>query len=272
MRQWVGLLALLLVGCSSPGLEQRPGYVADGRHPAPGARPRIKAVVIHYTAEDYPTSLATLRGSEVSVHYLLPAHPAWRNPTIVQLVPEAQLAWHAGPSFWRGASRLNDTSIGIELVNPGYTRTLSGLRWAAFPPEQIAALQALLRDIVQRYGIPPENIVGHSDIAPQRKQDPGPRFPWVALARAGLGAWPDAGQVRARLGDRPARSPVQPAALLAVLARYGYEVPPDMTVEQQRRVIAAFQMHFRPADTRGLADAETLAIAEALVAQYGAAL
>lgn len=269
MRGLVFLVALLLAGCHATGPEQRDGYRVDHRYAAPGARPRIKVLVIHYTAEDFSSSLSTLTAQEVSAHYLIPQRPV--NNTIWQLVPESELAWHAGPSFWRGATRLNDTSVGIELVNSGYRRTLTGLRWAPFSPEQISTLKALLKDVAQRYHIKPENIVGHSDIAPQRKQDPGPCFPWRQLAQAGLGAWPDARQVRQRLTGREPDQPVEADTLLTLLRRYGYAVTPEMTPRERQNVIAAFQMHFRPADYRGRADAETEAIAQALLDKYGAA-
>ncbi|MDI6633335.1 N-acetylmuramoyl-L-alanine amidase [Pantoea dispersa] len=265
-------MALLLSACQST-LEARNGYWVDSAHPAQGARPRIKVVVIHYTAEDFPSSLATLTDRNVSAHYLIPQQPPQKNGTgvIWQLVPENQLAWHAGPSFWRGATRINDTSIGIEIVNAGYRRTLTGRQWQPFTAAQINALTALVRDISQRYGISPENIVGHSDIAPQRKQDPGPLFPWQQLARQGLGAWPDAATVQRYLTNQPPDAPVEYAALLTALQRYGYDVAAAPTPQMQRKLIAAFQMHFRPRDYRGEADAETLAIARALLAKYGAA-
>jgi len=266
------LAALLLVGCQS-GVESRAGYWADLRHPAQGARPRVKVIVIHYTAEDFPSSLATLTDQQVSAHYLIPRQPPQRGGkgVVWQLVPEQQLAWHAGPSFWRGASRINDTSIGIELVNRGYRRTLTGREWQPFTAAQITTLEALLRDICQRYAIPPENIVGHSDIAPQRKQDPGPLFPWQQLAQRGLGAWPDARRVAFHLAGQDPQAAVPVELIVERLQRYGYPVDNAMEARQQQRVIAAFQMHFRPADYRGNADAETAAIAAALLEKYGAA-
>ncbi len=265
------VLVLFLTACSPSGLERHQGYVVDTRHSAIGVRPRVKVVVLHYTAEDFPSSLATLTSHDVSAHYLIPAHPPVNagEPVIWQLVPESELAWHAGPSFWRGATRLNDTSIGIELVNSGYQRTEHGRIWAPFTRQQLTVLPPLLRDIMRRYGIRPQNIVGHSDIAPQRKQDPGPLFPWQSLAKQGIGAWPDAPRVRYWLNGRDAHAVVPASTVLNALADYGYEVRPDMTPAQQQKVIAAFQMHFRPTDYRGLPDAETAAIAQALVEKYG---
>ncbi|WP_271459987.1 N-acetylmuramoyl-L-alanine amidase [Pantoea leporis] len=265
-------VALLLSACQS-SIEARHGYWVDTAHPAQGARPRIKVVVIHYTAEDFSNSLATLTDREVSAHYLIPQNPPQKKGkgVVWQLVPESKLAWHAGPSFWRGATRINDTSVGIEIVNSGYRRTLTGLQWQPFTPQQISALMALVKDITQRYGIAPENVVGHSDIAPQRKQDPGPLFPWQQLAEHGLGAWPEQATVQRYLNGRAADEGVDQAELLDALQRYGYDVAAATTPQMQRKLIAAFQMHFRPRDYRGIADAETLAIARALSAKYGAA-
>lgn len=271
MKAYLALiLTLLLAGCTS-GLEQRQGYSVDTRLAAQGARPRVKAIVIHYTAEDFSSSLSTLTDKEVSVHYLIPAQPPLHRgtPLIWQLVPEHELAWHAGPSYWRGATRLNDTSVGIELVNPGYRLTAQGRQFYSFAPAQIAALLPLLRDLISRYHIQPQNIVGHSDIAPQRKQDPGPRFPWAQLAAQGIGAWPDPQRVEELLQGHDRLQPVAQDRLLGLLARYGYEVNAAVTPAQQQKLIAGFQMHFRPASYSGRADAETWAIAQALVEKYG---
>ncbi len=138
-----------------------------------------------------------------------------------------------------------------------------------FAPAQIAALVPLAKDIITRYNIRPENVVAHSDIAPQRKDDPGPLFPWQALAAQGIGAWPDPARVAFYLNGRSPHQPVETASLLDLLARYGYEVKPEMTSAQQKRVIEAFQMHFRPGLWNGVADAESQAIAEALLEKYG---
>ncbi|KGT94154.1 N-acetylmuramoyl-L-alanine amidase amid [Erwinia typographi] len=263
--------ALLLSACGSSGFESHKGYTVDTRHSAYGARPRVKVLVIHYTAEDFPTSLATLTSREVSVHYLIPAAPEQKQhqPVVLRLVPESELAWHAGPSFWRGASRLNDTSVGIELENQGYRNAPGGRSWSPFPPPQMAALMPLARDIVQRYHILPQDVVGHSDIAPQRKLDPGPLFPWQWLAKQGIGAWPDASRVSFYLAGRAPQQPVEQGRLLTLLSLYGYQASPEMPQEEQQKVIAAFQMHFRPSDYRGLPDAESESIVRALLEKYG---
>ena len=269
---WLVAAALLLAGCAGEkGIVEKEGYQLDTRRQAQAAYPRIKVLVILYTADDFDSSLATLTDKQVSSHYLVPAVPPRYNgkPRIWQLVPEQELAWHAGISAWRGATRLNDTSIGIELENRGWQKSAGVKYFAPFEPAQIQALIPLAKDIIARYHIKPENVVAHADIAPQRKDDPGPLFPWQQLAQQGIGAWPDAQRVNFYLAGRAPHTPVDTASLLELLARYGYDVKPDMTPREQRRVIMAFQMHFRPTLYNGEADAETQAIAEALLEKYG---
>lgn len=273
MRRFILLLlALMLAGCASEkGIIDRDGYQLDTRHQAQAAYPRIKVLVVHYTAGDFDTSLATLTDRQVSAHYLVPARPPVHDgkPRIWQLVPEQQLAWHAGSSFWRGATRINDTSIGIELENRGWQNVAGAKQFAPFEQQQIRALIPLMKSIISSYNILPQNVVAHADIAPQRKDDPGPLFPWRELAEQGIGAWPDPQRVAFYLNGRPPYQPVETASLLDLLARYGYDVKPGMTAGQQKRVIMAFQMHFRPTSWSGAADAETQAIAEALLEKYG---
>ena len=272
MRALLIILAALLAGCAGEkGIVDRGDYQVDLRRPAQAAYPRIKVLVIHYTADDFDSSLATLTDRNVSAHYLVPDNPPVRNgkPVIWQLVPEQELAWHAGISYWRGTNRINDTSIGIELENRGWRRQGGQKQFAPFNPAQIAVLAKLARDIINSYNILPVNVVAHSDIAPQRKDDPGPLFPWAELAKQGIGAWPDPARVNFWLMGQSPYQPVDSSELLALLAQYGYEVTPEMTPAQQKRVIEAFQMHFRPARYDGVADAETQAIAQALLEKYG---
>ncbi|KAG8153098.1 N-acetylmuramoyl-L-alanine amidase [Burkholderia catarinensis] len=260
----------LLAACTSSPLVERGTYYADASLHARGADSRIRFLVMHYTESDEAKSLRTLTGDSVSVHYVVPPQPRTEHgmPVVYQLVPEAERAWHAGVSEWQGTTELNAASIGIENVNRGpldpQHRT-----WQPYPPEQGDALTRLSKDIVARYGIAPTRVVGHSDIAPQRKIDPGPLFPWHALAQAGVGAWPDDAAVAARLGSRDPHAPADVRELQIKLARYGYEVPTDGVLDARtRRVFAAFQMHFRPSDYAGDPDAETDAIAQALLDKY----
>ncbi|WGS43669.1 N-acetylmuramoyl-L-alanine amidase [Burkholderia sp. JSH-S8] len=261
----------LLAACTSPTLVGRGAYYADTSRHAQGADSRIRFLVMHYTESDEAQSLRTLTGDAVSAHYVVPERPRVERgmPVVYQLVPEAQRAWHAGVSAWQGTTELNAASIGIENVNSGPADTPQGRTWQPYPPEQVDALVRLSKDIVARYGIAPTRVVGHSDIAPQRKIDPGPRFPWRALAQAGVGAWPDDATVAARLAGRDPHAAVEVRALQLKLARYGYDVATDGALDARtRRVIAAFQMHFRPSDCAGEPDAETDAIAQALLDKY----
>lgn len=222
---WLVGLALLLTGCASEkGIIDKDGYQLDSRHRAQAAYPRIKVLVIHYTAENFDVSLATLTGRNVSSHYLIPAIPPLYGgkPRIWQLVPEQDQAWHAGVSFWRGATRLNDTSIGIELENRGWRMSGGVKSFAPFESAQIQALIPLAKDIIARYDIKPQNVVAHADIAPQRKDDPVSRRSVKMIpVRASRGAswrrrvlapgltpsvwrfiWPDARRIRQSIPQR----------------------------------------------------------------------
>ncbi|SDK93287.1 N-acetylmuramoyl-L-alanine amidase [Pseudomonas indica] len=237
----------VLAGCG--------GLRIDTSHTSQGQDSRVQFVILHYTSSDLPRSLATLTHGEVSSHYLISAKP----PTIYRLVDENRRAWHAGESEWRGRTWLNASSIGIELISPGYSETADGQRlWYPYPDEQIDALILLLKDIVRRHGVPPGNIIGHSDIAPLRKVDPGPLFPWKRLADAGLIVWPDAREV-IRWQTRFARGGLPDVAWFQQqLEQQGYRVPRHGELDEAtRRVIAAFQMKYRPSRFDGEPDAET---------------
>jgi N-acetylmuramoyl-L-alanine amidase len=264
-------LMLALAACASSTMVDRGAYVADTHYHAQSADSRIRFLVMHYTEIDEAESIKVLTTEAVSAHYLVPADPPLQNgkPVVWQLVPESQRAWHAGVSEWQGTTELNAASIGIENVNAGPRDTPQGRVWAPWPPAQVDAIIRLAKDIVTRYGIPPTRVVAHSDIAPQRKTDPGPLFPWKQLYDAGVGAWPDDATVKADLAGRAPDSPVDVRGLQMKLARYGYDVATDGVLDERtRRVIAAFQMHFRPRDYSGTPDAETDAIAEALLDKY----
>jgi N-acetylmuramoyl-L-alanine amidase len=260
----------LLAACSSSEIN-RGAYIADTRYHAPSADSRVRFLVMHYTQGNEARSLAVLTGDDVSVHYVVPDNPPIENgePVVYQLVPESERAWHAGQSEWQGTTELNAASIGIENVNVGPIDTPRGRTWQPYPPAQVDALVKLAKDIVTRYKIPPTRVVGHSDIAPQRKTDPGPAFPWRTLYDNGIGAWPDDATVAQRLAGRDPKSLVDVAALQHKLQRYGYDVATDGVLDDKsRRVIAAFQMHFRPVDYAGNPDAQTDAIAAALLDKY----
>ncbi|MPW19849.1 N-acetylmuramoyl-L-alanine amidase [Paraburkholderia sp. CNPSo 3157] len=264
-------LAVLLTAACTTNIVERGTYYADTSRHAQYADTRIRFLVMHYTEIDEAQSLDVLTNEQVSAHYVVPDHPREKSgePIVWQLVPESQRAWHAGLSYWQGTTELNAASIGIENVNVGPIDTPQGRTWQPYPPGQVDAMIRLAKDIVTRYGIPPTRVVGHSDIAPQRKIDPGPLFPWKQLYDAGVGAWPDDATVAKELAGRDPHASADVRALQQKLARYGYEVATDGVLDDKtRRVFAAFQMHFRPADYSGDPDAQTDAIAQALLDKY----
>lgn len=246
---------VLLSACVSSGV--------DKRYQAKGQDSRVKYIVIHYTWEDMPNSLRMLTEGEVSAHYLI----SDENPArVFQLVDEEQRAWHAGNSQWKSDSQLNVSSIGIEIVNLGSRQSGQAVPtdrrgWQAFTRSQIERLIILLKNIQARHGIPIENILGHSDIAPQRKVDPGPLFPWQWLAQEGVGRWYDEGRVAALMQQY--RQTRLPSALEVQkqLHQIGYAI--ELTGEmdkQSKNVLRAFQMHYRPSRYDGVLDVETAAI------------
>jgi N-acetylmuramoyl-L-alanine amidase len=185
---------------------------------------------------------------------------------VYRLVPEDRNAWHAGDSSWYGHTSVNNASIGIEIVNAGRTEGPDGMpQWQDYSEAQIRAVIQLVGDIARRHGVLPENIVGHSDVAPQRKIDPGPLFPWKRLARAGLGRWYDETAEQGYLQLYVQQGPPDAAWFQAQLERVGYAVPHSTAFDAETtRVIEAFQMHYRPARYDGTPDAETAAILQAL--------
>jgi N-acetylmuramoyl-L-alanine amidase len=207
----------------------------------------VDVLVLHYTELPLEESLDVLRDDKrehrVSSHYVLA-----EDGTAYRLVSEDRVAWHAGRSHWRGREALNGTSIGVEIVN------LHGDRHD-YPEVQVAALVELCRGIIGRHrAIVPRNVVGHSDIAPRRKVDPGLRFPWAKLAAAGVGLWP-----------RAATTPIE-GDIQAALQRFGY--PPAVEVATAD-IVASFQRRFRPARVDGIADHETRALLGDLLDQVG---
>ncbi len=211
----------------------------------------IDILLLHYTGmKTAEAALARLcdPAAKVSAHYCID-----EDGTCTRLVDEAHCAWHAGVSAWAGESDINDRSIGIELVNPGHE-----FGYRPFPEPQMARLIALSQDILGRHEIPPARVLGHSDVAPQRKQDPGEHFDWARLAAVGIGLWP----------GEPAAATVPPISeVQAMLRRYGYAVPQTgVQDEETKAVLVAFQRHFRPGDVSGALDGETMARLRAVLA------
>ncbi|MCD2181761.1 N-acetylmuramoyl-L-alanine amidase [Rhizobium sp. GN54] len=217
---------------------------------AGGRRPDM--ILLHYTGmPSADGALQWLRSeeSQVSSHYFV--HEDGR---VSQLVPENCRAWHAGRSQWKGEADINSCSIGIEIANPGHPGGLP-----AFPDEQIAAVVELCRNCGERWGVVPERVLGHSDVAPIRKVDPGENFPWGRLHAAGVGHWVEPASITGgrffQRGDRGA--PVE--ALQAMLSLYGYATEIDgLFDERTEGDVAAFQRHFRPSRVDGIADFSTI--------------
>ncbi len=210
----------------------------------------VDMLILHYTGmKSAQDALDRLRDPQaaVSSHYVVD-----EDGTVFRLVPEDRRAWHAGVSYWRGHSTLNARSIGIEIVNPGH-------EWGYrdFPVLQLAAVCDLCLLILARHGIPARNVIAHSDVAPDRKEDPGERFDWQALAENGVGLWPrdapDIGTTGA-IRDAATLRPVR-----AALAEIGYRVAPEGALDPAlSSVLRAFQRHWRPEAVTGQADDGTL--------------
>jgi N-acetylmuramoyl-L-alanine amidase len=252
---FLALTLSLLAGCAT-------GPRIDDSLRSTGHDSRVRFIVLHYTTTPLDPALKILLGNSVSCHYVINDNP----PTIYRIVDESRRSFHAGVSSWRRYTQLNESSIGIEIVNLGLYRDAEGREvWADYPEPQLEAVMELVKDIVKRHRIRFDHIVGHSDIAPQRKIDPGPRFPWKRLADAGLIKWPDAAKVAERLPGYERELPeIEWFQLL--LRRHGFEVPLHGELDPAtRNVVRAFQMKYRPAKHDGLPDAETAAILDALV-------
>lgn len=224
---------------------------------------RVRFLVLHYTAVDFETSMRLLLGNDpdhqVSSHYLIAAEPR-EDGMIYQLVDESKRAWHAGLSSWRGHTNINDSSIGIELVNAdGNTHE--------FPEEQVQALVYLCKEIFERHDIEPYNVVGHSDISPGRKIDPGLLFPWKRLYDNGIGPWPDERDI-AEFSSVP---PPDIQTLAAKLRAWGYEISPAANEEEVDIALNAFRRHFCPRYLGLPIDAQTHATLLALLKKYGGA-
>jgi N-acetylmuramoyl-L-alanine amidase len=261
------LFAAALAGCATT--PPAPPYQVDHSLTSKGQSSRVRFIVLHYTVSDLPRSIMLLTEKEVSAHYLLTDEP---RPKFYALVDEKNAAWHAGLSTWKNFSNLNNSSIGIEIVNPGFTLAPDGRRqYYPFPQAQIDQLIPLLKDLVKRHNVAPENILAHSDIAPQRKQDPGPLFPWKQLADAGLVQWPEANAVALAKARFEAALP-DVSWFQQKLAQHGYAVPNTGVLDEAtHNVLVAFQAKYRQANWDGWPDAESAAILEVLTAPKPAA-
>jgi len=271
-------LSVLLAGCSTLPMVDVPSANQNSR---------INFLVLHFTAEHFAESMRLLTqptNRPVSVHYVVP-EPGDETYTlnslrVHRLVHEDRRARHAGVSYWHGTQSLNDSSIGIEIVNrstcvnndPDTEMPIpeeQTCNFLDYPEEQLELVIRLAQDILDRNSdIDPVDVIGHGDIAPDRRMDPGPRFPWKRLYENGIGAWYDDDTVmkyRQRFkSGLPTWKIIQRA-----LSAYGYAIEETGDNDVQTRfVVRAFQMHFRPSDTSGQADADTVAILYALLEKY----
>ncbi|WP_142417194.1 N-acetylmuramoyl-L-alanine amidase [Bartonella massiliensis] len=270
---------------------------------------RVRFLVMHYTAINFKASVMALTGEKVSAHYLVPdpseqtyREAGFKDMRIFNLVDENERAWHAGVSSWAGHSHLNDSSIGIEIVNLATGRSQpseeggigkdthtvkpvndeNGLpahvdfmachneafNFPPYNPIQIDAVKELALNILQRYpDIMPTDVVGHSDIAIGRKSDPGAAFPWKELYWAGIGAWYEDEQ-KSHYQEQFSKSFPSKEEVLAKLKCYGYDISVACTEMGYKNLIRAFQLHFRQENYDGILDVETAAILYALVDKY----
>ena len=270
-------LALAISGCTT-----------TQRSVSANQNSRVSLIVIHHTTSNFEDSYYVLTeptSRPVSSHYLIPepGDPTYGKSKlrVYQLVDENRRAWHAGVSHWGGKDGINDQSIGIELVNQTWCHASDESKdpetgypericfYPDFDDGQLALLTELLGDILERHpDISPTHIVGHSDVAPDRKIDPGPRFPWERLAKLGYGAWFDDETV-IRYWERFLKEPLPLVNIQNALATYGYGIEPTgEDDEQTRNVLRAFQLHFRPYLVTREADVETTAILFALIEKY----
>jgi N-acetyl-anhydromuramyl-L-alanine amidase AmpD len=277
--RWLILACVLSVaGCATPGFVDVPSENQNSR---------VNYLVIHFTTENFEDSLKLLTQTSenpVSAHYLVPApgDETYKSLSlrIHRLVPEYRRAWHAGISYWGGVEALNNNSIGIEIVNlsacvdhdpdtESPTPEEQTCVFLEYPDEQLELLFGLIAEIMARYTeIDAVDVVGHADIAPDRRVDPGPLFPWQRLYELGIGAWYDEDTFVTYRDVFEIEMP-DLATLQRALHSYGYEIAETGEYDVQTRfVVRAFQMHFRPADISGKFDTETAAILFALTDKY----
>jgi len=280
-------------GCasSSAGLNHNSDQYKIEVVESKNASERVRFLVMHFTAIDFDTSLRVLTqpsSSPVSSHYLVPESddPSYPHDDlrVYQLVDETRRAWHAGPSVWEDRSQLNDHSIGIEIVNKSHCHPPAESTPEAeaeavcffpdFDPKQMELVTALSKDILARYpDITPTRVVGHGDIIPQWKIDPGPKFPWQQLAEAGIGAWYDDETVKRHLdflnGNTTSDRHSVRMRFAQWLRDYGYGIEPETASDEDITLYTrAFQYHFRPWKVDGEVDNHTRAILLALLEKY----
>ena len=252
------LLVLAFLGCVGQP-------VIDHSYRAKSQDSRAQFLILHFTGGTWEASVKILTEGPVSSHYLVRDSPV----QVYQLVDESQRAYHAGRSSWKGQTELNAASIGIEIQNAGDIKGPNGVVFHDYPKAQIDAVIALVKDIVTRHQIRPDRILGHSDIAPTRKVDPGPTFPWKRLADEGLIPWPDGAAVAERRAYHEASLP-EVTWFQTKLVEHGFALPVTGSLDPTtRQVLANFQMKYRPTRYDGQPDAETAALLDVLTTPAG---
>ena len=275
-------LTLPLIGCvttNNTQIANTETFVIDSQtYQATGKSQRIKTIILHYTVSNNARAIKLLTTGNVSAHYLILDHD---DNKIYNLVPESERAWHAGAGGFAGRTILNDTSIGIEIVNSGikpeYRDALKNSaldyhpyeHYVEFDELQVKKVAQLVQELAARYNISPKNIIGHADMAPSRKIDPGAKFPWQRLyEQYGIGAWYDAFDKQFFMNQKDFDAATIPDIKQA-FRDYGYQInDSDEWDKASRDVIYAFQLHFRPQQPTGELDIETYAILKALNKKY----
>ena len=266
-------LTLVLSSCTSLKYS-----VNSSKYKSKSYNERVRFVILHYTALNDERSITALTKNNVSSHYLVTQE---RYDSVYSLVPDTQRAWHAGTSSFDGYKNLNDNSIGIEISNLGYssaskqktTNLKEGIvdttMFYPYNDAQVFKIGMLLRELTTKYKINPKYILGQSDIAPTRKFDPGPKFPWKHLYdHYGVGAWFEKKDFNAFYSQDLFNS-YSAKDLKDELRKYGYDInSTDNWDLQSKKVVSAFQMHFRPRKVDGVFDLETFAIIKALNKKY----
>ena len=238
-----------------------------------GKEERIKFIILHYTALDNVGSIRELTGG-VSAHFLVLDED---DNKIYSLVPLEQRAWHAGVSAFRGRTNINDTSVGIEIVNDGIAKEYRSDpnpyhpydHYVDYKPIQIEKVAQIIKYVAEKYNIPARNIVAHSDIAPSRKKDPGAKFPWKELYdKYNIGAWYDEADKQTFMDEEKFKA-TSIREIKDELRKYGYEINRlDEWDKESKDVVYAFQLHFNPKNATGEMDLETFAILKALNKKY----
>ncbi|MGL6065854.1 MAG: N-acetylmuramoyl-L-alanine amidase [Cetobacterium sp.] len=267
------IFTLVLSSCTSPKYS-----VNTSKYKSKSYNERVRFVILHYTALNDERSITALTKNNVSSHYLVTQKI---EDSVYSLVPDTKRAWHAGVSYFDGYKNLNDNSIGIEISNLGYSsankQNTSNLKkgivdtsmFYMYNDAQIFKIGMLLKELTTKYKINPKYILGHSDISPARKFDPGPKFPWKYLYdKYGVGAWYNTKDFNLYYSQKLLDT-MSIKDLKKELQDYGYEINSiDVWDLESKRVVSAFQMHFRPKKVDGIFDLETFAIIKALNKKY----